>query len=545
VTLDAKSQRDPTPAAGGWTVPLRPCLGALALVSLALAMNWTTRGFAGTYAPVTITAVLTAGLLAIAACVLPPRAWRFPPVLGRLLLVAACLFLVAQAGYRVFDRAEPTTRWEQANPTAGWVKAVVGLTALAAGTGIALSRRAPASFPAAVLAALALVLGGSAVFCTSLRSPPFRPDCLLLIALTTTAGFVLTASLLVHLCTPDVRWRRLFAGQVVLLFVAGAALRFAAALVAPEPDIDVYRAHDQGAGFLLRGENPYAGQYVDPDGDEEKGSPFYPPLPILVSAPFKAVGLDVRLGNAACDVLAALALLFSVRGNRLLGSLLAVAWLNFPIAPFVVEVAWYEPMVAAALGLGVVLSLRGWRLGYFLLGVGLSGKQYGVVLLPALLKGMVGRRLAVLLGTAAAGVLIVLPFYLWGPQSFYDRVVGYHLGLEMRSDALTVLAAAKNAFDVELPRSLARYVALALIGAIALRAPSRGVSPAPWMAASLLVFCLFHNQAFPNYFYLCAYLMLLGLGDWLVRDAAPDESSYSHGRLTSDSSASHRADPIV
>src|SRR5262249_7101480 len=101
-----------------------------------------------------------------------------------------------------------------------------------------------------------------------------------------------------------------------------------------------------------------------------------------------------------------------------------------------------------------------------------------------------------------------------------DRVLRYHLGLEMRADALTVMAAAKNAFDVELPPELTRRAALALIGVIALRTPSRGVSPAPWAAASLLVFCLFHNQAFPNYFYLCAYLMLLGLGDWLVKDSA-------------------------
>jgi hypothetical protein len=512
VALDAKAQADPEPL----TVPLRPCLGALALLLLALAMGWTTRGFAGTYCPVTITAALAAGLLAVAACVLPPRDWTVPPALGRGLLVAACLFVAAQAGYRLLDRAEPTTSWEKANPTADWVKAAVGLTALAAGAGVALRRRAPASFPAAVLAAVALVLGGSAVYCTSLRNEPFRPVCLLLIALTTTAGFALTASFLVHLGTPAVRWRRLLVAQVVLLFVAGAVLRFAAALVAPDPLIDVYDSQDQGAAYLLRGEDPYGGRYVSSYGWEEEGAPFYPPLPILVSTPFKAAGLDVRLGNAACDILAALALLFSVRGNLLLGSLLAAAWLNFPIAPFVVEVAWYEPMVAAALGLGVVLTLRGWRAGYFLLGVGMCGKQYGVVVLPALLKALAGRRLALLLGTAAAGALTVLPFFLWGPGPFLDSVIRYHMNLEMRGDALTVVAAAKNAFDVELPRWLLRAVAVALIGVIAWRTPSRGVTPAPWMAASLLVFCLFHNQAFPNYFYLCEYLMLLGLGAWLT-----------------------------
>jgi hypothetical protein len=504
VAFDAKSQPEPGPL----TVPLRPCLGCLALLLLALAMGWTTRGYTGTYSPVTITAALTAGLLAVAACVLPPRARSFPPVLGRALLVGSGLFLIGQSIYRTLDRTDET---------AGWGKAVVGLTGLAVVATAALRRRPPASFSSAMAATLALMLAGAAVFCTSLRGyePPLRADCLRLIALATPAGLVLSASLLVHLDTPSVRRRRLFAGQVVLLFIAGAMLRFAAALAAPVPDIDVYRAQDQGAGYLLRGENAYSARYVDPEGYVDHGAPFYPPLPILVATPFKAVGLDVRLGNAACDVLAALALLFSVRGDRLLGSLLAAAWLNFPIAPFIVEVAWYEPMLAAALGLGLVLTLRGWRLGYFLLGLGMSGKQYGVVVLPALLKGLSGRRLALLLGTAAAGALTVLPFYLWDREAFFDRVVRYHLGLEMRADALTVMAAAKHAFDVELPRWLLRVAALALVAVITWRTPSQGVSPAPWMAASLLVFCLFHNQAFPNYFYLCAYLMLLGLGDWL------------------------------
>jgi hypothetical protein len=507
VALDAKAQPDSQPL----TVPLRPCLGALALLLLALAMSWTTRGYTGTYSPVTITAALAAGLLAVAACVFPPRAWTFPPVLGRALLVGSGLFLAAQAVYRTLDRTDET---------AGWAKAVVGLTGLAVVAGAALRRRAPASFAASAAAAVALPLAGAAVFCTSLRKydPPLREDCLRLIAPATAAGVMLTASLLVHLGAAAVRRRGLFAGQVLLLFAAGAVLRCAAALVAPVPDIDVYRAQDQGAGYLLRGENPYAGLYADPDGYRDVGAPFYPPLPILVSTPFKAAGLDVRLGNAACDLFAALALLISVRGNRLLGSLLAAAWLNFPIAPFVVEVAWYEPMVAAALGLGVVLTLRGWRAGYFLLGVGMCGKQYGVVVLPALLKALPGRRLALLLGTAAAGALTVLPFFLWGPGPFLDSVLRYHMGLEMRADALTIMAAAKNAFDVDLPRWPLRVVAVGLIGAVAWRAPSRAVTPAPWMAASLLVFCLFHNQAFPNYFYLCAYLMLLGLGAWLVSD---------------------------
>jgi hypothetical protein len=499
-------------------VPLRPCLGALVVLLLAVAMGWTTRGYTGTYAPMTITAALLAGVVAVIACVIRPRAWTVPPVVGRALVVAAALFLAAHNVHRVIDPD---------NKASVWSKAVVGLTALVAAAVVGLRRQAPASFAAAALAALALVLSGEAVFSTSLRYDNLRAEYLRAIHLAAPAGFVLTASLLIHLGAPVGRSPRLFGGQMLLLFGVGAVLRFASAVVAPDPDIDVYRAQDQGATFLLRGENPYTGRYVDRWVDKDgtvyeptdKGSPFYPPLPILVGVPYRAVGWDVRLGNAACDLVAALALLAAARNHRLLGGLLAAAYLNFPIAPFIIEVAWYEPMMAAPLGVGLVLVARGWRLGYFLLGVGICGKQYGPLFLPALLKALPGRRLALLLGTALAGAVTVLPFFLWDREAFLDRVLHYHLQLEARSDALTITALAKNAFDLaSLPRWPLRGCALALIGLLALRTPSTGLSPAPWLAASLIVFCLFHNQAFPNYYYLCVYLMMLGLADWFLRE---------------------------
>src|SRR5262249_48861448 len=123
-------------------------------------------------------------------------------------------------------------------------------------------------------------------------------------------------------------------------------------------------------------------------------------------------------------------------------------------------------------------------------------------------------RLALLGGIALAGAVIVLPFYLWDHEAFLDRVLRYHLDLPLREDALTIAAAARNGFGVDLPRGELRGLALLPIGLLAWRTPSTGQSPAPWMATSLIVFCLFHNQAFPNYYYLCAYLMLLGLADW-------------------------------
>jgi hypothetical protein len=506
MTPDEKERLAHDPA-GGVVVPLRPGLAVLAVVFLALAMISTTpTGFVCGYTPLALTEALTAGLLALAACTLAPRAWSFPPVLGRAVIVTACLVLAARAGYRLLEPAD--------EPPAS-AHAIFLLAALTLAAWVARAAPTPASFAAGALAALALFLSGEAVFASGVNQP-FDTAYAAAVIAAAAAGFALTASLLVHLGDPAVRRRRLFAAQMVLLFVAGAVLRVAGALGSPDPGIDVYHAEQEAADHLLAGRNPYTQDYDD------KGAPFYPPLPFLLAAPFRAAGWDVRLANAVCDLLAALALFAAARagGNRLLAGLLAAAYLHFPRIPLIMELAWYEPMLAAALGCGLLLVARGWRLGYVLLGLGITGKQYVVVVLPPLWKAWRGRRLALFLATAATAAVVVLPFYLWDSSAFFERVVKYHLNHEVRHDGVTLQAAAMNRFHTELPKWLLSASALGLLGVITWRTPSHGPSPAPWMATALLVFCLFFSQAFLNYFYLCQYLLLLGLGDWFRSDTA-------------------------
>jgi hypothetical protein len=505
---DVKQRSAPEPAAGAAViVPLRPCLGVLAVVLLALAMTSTTpTGFVCGYTPLTVTEAVAACLFALAACTLGPRAWSFPPVVGRAVIVGACLFLAGRAADRFLEPAD--------EPPA-WVHALFALVVLALAAWVGLRRRAPASFAAGLLAALAVFLSGEAVFSSGVN-PPCGAAYVAAILAAAVAGFALTASLLIHLGDATLRRPRLFWTQVLLIFVAGAVLRFAAAVGSPDPGIDVYRAQQAAADHLLAGRNPYTAEYPD------RGAPFYPPLPFLVGVPLRAAGWDVRLGNAAFDLLAALALFATAAtgGDRLLAALLAAAYLHFPRVPLILELAWYEPMLAAALGVGILLVARGWRLGYVLLGLGLTGKQYVIVVLPPLWKAWRGRRLALLLATAAVAAVVVLPFFLWDSSAFVERVVDYHLKGDIRRDGVTLRAAALNRFHTELPGWLLSGSALVLMGWVAWRAPSGGLSPGPWMATALLVFCLFFRQAFLNYFYLCQYLMLLGLADWFRHDGA-------------------------
>ncbi len=275
-------------------------------------------------------------------------------------------------------------------------------------------------------------------------------------------------------------------------------------------------AQQMGGDHLLDGEDPYGATYCF------KGSPFYPPLPLLTGAMCRLCDADVRLGLVACDLVAAVALLAAVRrrGGSLPAALLAAAYLHFPRVPLVMELAWYEPLLAALLGGGLALVAHGHRLGYLFLALGLTGKQYAVVFLPALWRASSGRRLLLVLSIALAGMVVVLPFYLWGPTAFRECVVSYHLDLDVRENGVTLQAMSLNRFNWVLDRSQMACWAALLIGLIAWRTPTRGGSPAPWMAASLLVFCLFFSQAFLNYYYLCEYLLLLGLGEWFVAESS-------------------------
>jgi hypothetical protein len=495
---------------------------ALAVVFLALGMaSRRPSGFVCGYTPLTLVEMLAAGLFGMAACLAPPRAWQFPAVFGRALLVAACLLPAGQAACGFLERPDKPPEW-------GYVVLVAAELALAAW--VVLARRAPASSANALAAALALFLSGEAVFNCDVNDPfvyfyqnlfSYRH----LINAAAVLGLALTASLLIHVGEPSVRRRRLFRAQVVLLFATGAVLRYAPVAGSLDPRIDVWRAEQAASDHILARENPYAADYDD------EGAPFYPPLPFLVGVPFRALGRDVRLGNVVCDLIAALAL-FAAAGrgaNRLTGALLAAAYLNCPHVALILQMAWYEPMLAAALGGGAWMVARGWRAGYFVMGLAITGKQYAVVLLPALWKGMGGRRIALLLGIAAAGAVTVLPFYLWGPRPFVERVVEYHMGHMVREDGVTLQAAALSRFHTELPRKKMLATALLLIGLLAWRTPSRGQSPAAWMATSLIVFCLFFTQAFVNYYYLGAYLMLLGLADCFARD----ETDPGHFRASS------------
>ncbi len=463
-------------------------LAVLALVALNVACE----GTFGLFTPGAALEVLLALVAALAACARRSEApVRAPAWLGPALLTGAALILVVKC-------SRVTARHNE------WARLLLlpGLFVLAFRT--ARRRLRVPSAPLGVLAAAALFLAGDAVIATvPLSGAPVAA--LALFRAAAGLGFLLiTIHIGWDLGAPGGRARG-FAIRLVLLFAAGAVLRAGPVVVWPDPGIDVFTWLHDAARALLQGHNPYAPQY------QSQGElAAYPPLPIMLTAPFAAAGLDVRYANVACDLAAAVLLYLTARrsGRPLLGALAAGAYLHLPGVPYMLHHAWYEPMLAALLAAGMLLAERHHWLGHLLLGVALTGKQYGLPLVAPLVRA---RRGPLMLGLGLATALIVLPFFLWSPPDFLNVVLRLHMAIAPDVNSLTARSAAYHMLGVTLPGWLAAAATLLLAGWVGWRAPANKARSGLWLATTLLVFCVFFIKGYFNYFYLCSYLFLLGL----------------------------------
>jgi hypothetical protein len=475
---------------------LRPTLALLAVVALNAAIQ---RGL-GFYERWAFLFLVAAFGLVLWACVGRERVWQISDPSTRLAILLGGLSL---AGLLVKPALE------------GNARAATVLVGALSGAGLGMVRCwRPSSVAAAFLAACTLLLSGQAVLTTQLLYAN-APAAVRIVEGAALAGFLLCLSLLVDVHSPCGRASG-FRSRLVLLFISGAVLRGATLYAAPEPIIDVYTWLRDAPQFVLHGENPYAAEYTNVYAGEPTKLRLasYPPQPLLLALPFSAAGLDVRWANVACDLAAALVLFLVARshGSPLLGALAAGAYLHLPRTPFLIEQAWYEPMLAAALGVGLLLAGRGRRLGFVVLAFGLAGKQYGVALLPPLWRAWRRQTRLLLFGISVVLGGVFLPFFLWAPSDFLDVVLLRHLRAG-NSGGLTLQAALHDVFGASLPRPVLLLAAVALIGLVTWRTPRTDSCPtgsALWAGAALLIFFVFHQAGFFNYYHLCMYLILLG-----------------------------------
>lgn len=309
------------------------------------------------------------------------------------------------------------------------------------------------------------------------------------------------------------------------IFILVLASRADVLLRSPNPVIDVYAWLRDSADHLLAAENPYTHAIDSPYGTlraakfnviepADPKPPAYPPAPILLSAVPRLLKLDVRWANIVGELLGASAIagVGWRRGRPWLGLGVATLFLNLPRSLWIIEQAWYEPMLAGLFGLGFWLSeFDGWRrwAGGILLGFALTAKQFGLPLFFPVAGSLRSHWRYLLIGLAAAG-LVMLPFLVASPNDFFDIVVRKHLGRPPQYHSLTIGSAFMQWFGVTLPRWLTWGLAGAVILSVSWRRAETAAAAALPTGTALLAFSICHTQGYPNYFYLCNYFWLLG-----------------------------------
>jgi uncharacterized membrane protein len=200
-----------------------------------------------------------------------------------------------------------------------------------------------------------------------------------------------------------------------------------------------------------------------------------------------------------------------------------------PLGAEVVFMAWTEPLTLVLLFAASLTWKRSTVWSGILLGLALASKQYLIFFLPLLIlhrdDGWRPRATAAIASAAATvGVGMVM-----GPSSFLQSTLGNLAGIGFRPDTQSLPGLANElGIAFLLPNWLWIGVSLAVMALLARSSRSRAdffLRGGLGLGIALLV-----GQAFPNYWYLVAGMMVIG-SLLEVGDASAAESvSHPHGR---------------
>ncbi|MDP9174578.1 MAG: hypothetical protein M3O30_12025 [Planctomycetota bacterium] len=322
-------------------------------------------------------------------------------------------------------------------------------------------------------------------------------------------------------------------------------------IYAARPGIDVYVFQQRSANELLHGRDPYATRFpnvyepdtpfygpgvVDANNWLTYGFP-YPPLSLLMVMPGYILGGDCRYAHVLAMSLAAILMAMARPGRW--GALAATLFLLTPQTPFVLDLAWTEPLLAFNFSLAMFCACR-WRKALpYALGLFFATKQYTVLALPALFLLIDGpnpwKQLWDIVFRAGMVVAVItVPFFLWNPHEFIRAVVLWQLVQPFRLDALSYLVFVyhhngHHRLPVWTPL-------LAVIPAMGIACWRLRRSPAGFAAAVTfinLAFFAFNKQAFCNYYYFvvataCWAIAATGAGE---PESAPVPAEVTAARL--------------
>lgn len=310
--------------------------------------------------------------------------------------------------------------------------------------------------------------------------------------------------------------------------------------VSPAPFIDVWDLQMRGAKALLRGENPYVSVTapITCSEWEKKGfteNPYcYFPGALYVGVIGLLAGNDIRYSMLLAVIAAGAALRAIARspqqGEEPRASIVEDApalflWLT-PSLPFIVELAWVDPVPLACVCIAVAFYLGGHvALCAAAIGLALVSKQPMVWILP--LAGVAFRfRLRDWILAAGICAVLIAPFAFANFDALKYGTFDFQRMLPPRDDSLGAAVWCKQVLGRTLPVSVAFLLAALVVGAAALRA--RAMKPPGETAQRALFFAraatltyftffFFSARAFANFYFLVAGLASLAAAAALHR----------------------------
>jgi uncharacterized membrane protein len=180
--------------------------------------------------------------------------------------------------------------------------------------------------------------------------------------------------------------------------------------------------------------------------------------------------------------------------------------------PFVLEFSWTEPITLALFAVALAAWDRYPIASSVFLGLAVASKQYMVVVILFLLFSAVERKTMRLMVTTAVATLTFIPFLLVDPGGLWRSLVEFFLVVPPRSDGsnlVGLLASVGVSWDphpaltVLVPGTAAVVLARKLPGSPQYAAIS--------LAIILGLVFFFGTQAFGNYWFLVAVILVLGL----------------------------------
>ena len=280
---------------------------------------------------------------------------------------------------------------------------------------------------------------------------------------------------------------------------------------------DVFRAINAGTQNLLHLHNPYDATYLakvpTAPGQFDLAVGYFPygPGVALLALPGVVAG-DARLmdavGIAAIFCAAAvLARRGGSRGHVVRAVALCVA---FPLFVPMIHFAWVDSMTLGGLAAWLVLRERHHWWAAVVLGLALAAKP---IFLPALVPFFLWSKPArkqIIIGACAAFMICVPFIIVTGPVRFWTDTIGVHT--TSRYDALTLTSLLYGTTGrLALPGIVAAGAVLAAVGLACRRAP-RDLSDALCAGSFICVVTFaFSNQAYTNYYFQSACLLVLAV----------------------------------